>query len=281
MSQIWVRGRVIPDESLRISVLDRTFEHGIGLFETLRTWNSHATLLARHLERMKRSAVELDLPLHEDDLPDLDAVRDLIEANRGSLRPGQDVRLRLTLSGGIVSATDSRSVLWMTAAPLPALSDERGAVITQRLEVDLNDPLARHKSLNYWHKRIAHARAMEEGSDEVLCVADGMIWEATRSNIFVVEGRRLLTPGLDGPLLPGVMRRLVVEQAASLGLEINEGALPLKRVRSVDEAFLTNSVRGVWPIVRLMNRELPAPGPVTRHLWHEVLPWLESGGKTI
>ena len=53
---IWVGGRIVPDDALRVSVLDRTFEHGLGLFETLRTWNGRAPLLDRHLARMTRSA---------------------------------------------------------------------------------------------------------------------------------------------------------------------------------------------------------------------------------
>ena len=89
---------------------------------------------------------------------------------------------------------------------------------------------------------------------------DGLIREATRSNIFVVEGRCLVTPSLDGPLLPGVMRGLVLERAASLAMEIIEGPLPLKRIRSVDEAFLTNSVRGIRPIARLMNARIAGAG---------------------
>ena len=97
---IWVQDELVPDEELRISVLDRTFEHGLGLFETFRTWNGHPTLLNRHVERMQRSARELGLPLESGQLPDARAVSDLIEANRASLAPGQDVRLRLTLSGG-------------------------------------------------------------------------------------------------------------------------------------------------------------------------------------
>ncbi len=77
---IWTRGEIIPDEALRISVLDRTFEHGLGLFETFRTWNGHATLLDRHLERMRRSADELGLPLYTGDLPDFGAVVRLKQA---------------------------------------------------------------------------------------------------------------------------------------------------------------------------------------------------------
>ena len=51
-------------------------------------------------------------------------------------------------------------------------------------------------------------------------------------------------------------------------------------VVTAGEAFLTSSVRGMLPIARLMNAELPAPGPVTRRLWNDILPWLESGGTT-
>ena len=93
MSQIWVRGRVVPDESLRISVLDRTFEHGLGLFETLRTWNGYPTLLARHVERLKRSSASWSCRSTKLTCRMPNAVGDLIEANRISLPPGHDVRL--------------------------------------------------------------------------------------------------------------------------------------------------------------------------------------------
>ncbi len=76
---IWVHGEIVPDDALRISVMDRTFEHGLGLFETFRTWNGHATLLDRHLERLLRSARELGLPLESSQLPDSAAVFELIE----------------------------------------------------------------------------------------------------------------------------------------------------------------------------------------------------------
>jgi branched-chain amino acid aminotransferase len=96
----------------------------------------------------------------------------------------------------------------------------------------------------------------------------------------LVEGRRLITPGLDGPLLPGVMRGLVLERARRLDIEVEEGPIVLERIDAADEAFLTNSVRGMVPITRLMDRELPAPGPMTKQLWAEILPWLQSGGNT-
>ena len=88
----------------------------------------------------------------------------------------------------------------------------------------------------------------------------------------------MYTPSLDGPLLPGVMRQVVLEKAREAGLEVEEASLPVERIRRADEAFLTNSLRGVLPVAQLIGLELKAPGRITRQLWDYVLPWLESGG---
>jgi branched-subunit amino acid aminotransferase/4-amino-4-deoxychorismate lyase len=169
--------------------------------------------------------------------------------------------------------------VWMTAGPLPSPLPGQGAVINRCIIVDHNDPLARHKTLNYWRNRLAHESAILEGDDEVLTVtADNTICEASRSNVFLVDGPRLQTQSSSGPLLAGIMRLVVMEQAERLGLVVDEHPLPLDAIRTSREAFLTNSVRGIIPISRILDQELPAPGPVTRRLWSATLTWLESGG---
>jgi branched-subunit amino acid aminotransferase/4-amino-4-deoxychorismate lyase len=278
---IWVEGEILPDEALSIAASDRTFEHGLGLFETLRTWNGHPTLLRRHTERMERSARALGLELESRQLPDAAAVALLIGSGGASLGSSVDVRLRITLSGGRVAVAGGRSVVWMTAGELPSPVPPSGAVITQFIEVARGDPLARHKTLNYWRKRLAHAQALATGSDEILCVTpDRFLCEASRSNVFLIQDQRLHTPGPEGPLLPGVMRALVLERAARIGLEVREEPLPLERITTAEESFLTNSVRGIVPIRRLLDTEMPAPGPATRQLWDDLLHWLESGVDT-
>jgi branched-chain amino acid aminotransferase len=278
---IWVEGQIVADLALTVSVLDRTFEHGLGLFETFRTWNGLWALLDRHRGRMQSSARELGLPLCESQLPAGRDAAALIAANRESFSQNEDVRVRITLTGGVVSPTESRSTLWMTAEPLPPVTPERGAVINRTIAVDRNDPLVRHKTLNYWRKRIAHAVAAREGDDEVLTVtADGMICEGSRSNVFVVDGGILRTPGTSEPLLPGIMRQVVLEQAQRLTLSADESPLPLDSVHSVSEAFLTNSVRGIMPVSCLLGRTLPVCGPVTARLSLATLAWLSSGGQS-
>jgi branched-subunit amino acid aminotransferase/4-amino-4-deoxychorismate lyase len=280
---IWHRGKIVGEDALTLSVHDRTLEHGLGLFETLRTWNGHPTLLPRHRERMLRSAGELGLPIDPADFPDIQAVTALIKPKSESQQRGTltDYRLRITSSGGSADAAPRATQLWMTVSPLPAPLPKSGAVINHLIQVTDDDPLAHHKTLNYWRKRIAYDKAVVEGSDDALCVtSSGLAWETTRANLFVVIGGNVWTPRADGPLLPGIMRRLVLEHAALLGLKTREHPLPLVQLGVAKEAFLTNSVRGVAPIARIMDHKFPAPGPITRQLWGAILPWLESGGTT-
>ncbi len=278
---IWTRGEIVPEEALAISALDRTFEHGLGLFETFRTWNGHATLLDRHRERMMRSAGELGLAMDPRDFPDEEAVRRLRAAI--GCAGADDAKLRVTLTGGVPSPVDGppRGTLWMTAGPLPPPLSGDGARIRRNVIVDSADPLLRHKTLNYWRRRIELERAAEEGSDEILCMSeDWAVQEGGRSNIFLVEDGVVITPGPGGPLLEGVMRRVVIEQARSCGIPVDEVPVSFDVIALADEAFLTNSVRGMLPVSRLLHADLPAPGPLTRRLWDHVRTWLESGGTT-
>ena len=280
---IWFRGEIADDDALKLSVLDRTAEHGLGLFETLRTWNGHATLLARHRERMHALGPRAGVGVRECRVSGRSG---RCEARSGSSRSTPSrAQTRSSSSNHAYRRSNIRSPcgaqLWMTAAPLPEPLPASGAVITRSIQVASDDVLARHKTLNYWRKRLAYERALADGCDEVLCVTpSGLVCEGTRSNLFVVVGRRLWTPALDGPLLPGIMRQVVLEHAARLGIETVEAPLPLAQLAGAEEAFLTNSARGVAPIAVLMDRPLAPSGPVTGRLWGAILPWLESGGTT-
>ena len=77
------------------------------------------------------------------------------------------------------------------------------------------------------------------------------------------------------------MRGLILERAGRLDLDVRETPLSLfDRLFQPDEVFLSNSVRGIMAVGRWGEARFPAPGPVTRRLWEDILPWLESGGTT-
>jgi branched-subunit amino acid aminotransferase/4-amino-4-deoxychorismate lyase len=248
---IWVRGEIVADDALRVSVLDRTFEHGLGLFETFRTWNGHATLLPRHLDRLRASARALGLP----------------------------PRLRITLSGGLSS--EAGETLWMRSFPMAPSSFEEGIILGPAWAARA-DALAGHKTLNYWFNRLMFEDAQARGFDECVTITpDGNVWEGSRSNLFAVVDGDVLTPPGDGKVLPGIMRGLILERGPRLGFSVREATLgimdPLFRPQ---EVFLTNSVRGVVPVRQWGDARFPAPGPITRRLWEAIRPWLESGGQT-
>ncbi|MBY0396445.1 MAG: aminotransferase class IV, partial [Thermoleophilia bacterium] len=236
---IWVDGEVVADDALAISALDRAFEHGLGLFETLRTWGGRAPLLNRHLVRLARSAEALGLAFDPGRLPTPDAVARLLDAQG----EGGNRVLRITLSGGIGPGVPGR--VWMRALPLPAPTPSGGlAIDVGAWRVFPDDPMARHKTLNYWSRRLAHERARSLGYDEAISDsgADGarLVWEGSRTSLFAVRDDRLLTPTTAGPIVPGVLRALVVETAEALGLEvIDDGTLSLPALTLADEVFLT------------------------------------------
>src|SRR5208337_904230 len=160
---IWVRGRIVPDDALAISVLDRTFEHGLGLFETLRTWSGQPTLLPRHLDRLTRSAAELGLPHDREALPDREAVRALLAAD----------------------GREADAMLWMRSFALPPAAPA-GVILGPAGPVRV-DVLASHKTLNHWPNRIMYENARGGGFDECVTISpDGNLWEGSRSNLFVV-----------------------------------------------------------------------------------------------
>lgn len=273
---IWVDGRVAPDDSLAVSILDRTFEHGLGLFETMRTWNGQAPLLDRHLARLRRSSQALGVPLDPARLPDAAAVSALLE---GAGIDG-DAVLRLTLTGGL--SESAGSVVWMRATPLPPplLAPGRGAVVDYGpWRVERDDPLLRHKTLNYWRRRAAYQQAREHGFDEVLSLSDGPVfWEGSRTNLFLVAEGRVSTPALSGPIVPGVMRAFVcdlVKTGASIVHEVDE--LDLAVFEEAEEVFLTNSVRGVIPVARVGEMSWDAPGPVTSLIERSATRLLKEG----
>jgi branched-subunit amino acid aminotransferase/4-amino-4-deoxychorismate lyase len=272
---IWTRGHILPRSDFRIQPQDRVFEHGLGLFETFRTWSGRAVWLTRHLARIDQSARMLGIPFNPQDLPAESHISALIQASAIT----GDARLRLTMTGG---TTDGEpAMIWLEAGPLPPAPREGGFVIgPDVLHVTADDPLSRHKTLNYWNRRIAFEKAVKSGADESLvCTPDGRVWESTRMNLWLIRQGAICTPPLTGPVLPGITRAVVLQLARELGCEVREAEIQRSELHRADELFLTNSVRGIVPVSRLPECRLDAPGPITRRLIAALRDQLQHGAQ--
>jgi branched-subunit amino acid aminotransferase/4-amino-4-deoxychorismate lyase len=118
------------------------------------------------------------------------------------------------------------------------------------------------------------------GFDEVLSTSDGpCFWEGSRTNLFLISDDSLITPALSGPIVPGIMRGLVLELARLLRVHIREvRELDLRTLEEAHEVFLTNSVRGLIPVSRLGDMTWDVvPGRLTYGLADYVSQWLNQG----
>jgi branched-chain amino acid aminotransferase len=125
------------------------------------------------------------------------------------------------------------------------------------------------KTLAFTDSIAALLEAHRDGADEALFLdTDGHCSEATASNFFATIDGRLATPPPSCAALPGITRAAVIELAAGLGLRVDDRPLEVARLKFATEAFLTSSLRGIAPLVRLDGQPFGTgkPGPVTRQL---------------
>ena len=275
---IWVNGRPIDSTAPQILVLDRGFTLADGLFETMRAYRGSIFRLGRHLERLQRGAVQLNIPLP----PGLRAM--VIGAMRTAASGGlHEATVRLTVSRGpappgIVPPTDPEPTLVFAVHPLPQLPDElytRGvsacALSSRRNERSAASGL---KTLAYTENILGLLEAQAQGAEDGLFLdTEGHLSEATSSNVFVFVGGALVTPPTTCGALPGVTREAIFEVAVALGITVEERAIGPEELYAAGEAFLTSSVREIVPLVRLTGSGLPpspigrgVPGPVTLRL---------------
>ncbi len=138
---------------------------------------------------------------------------------------------------------------------------------------DPNGPLVGLKTISYAAERLLLARARAQGADEALRRnLAGRIGEGTRSNLFLFEGDRLVTPPLSEGLLAGITRWFLIRIAPENGFTPAEEPVPVDRLLGADEAFLASTLRGVVPLVALDGKPIGAgePGPRATRL-REVL----------
>lgn len=284
---IFVQGRIVGRAEAQVSAFDAGLMHGVGLFETMiarRTSDGVRVFrLEEHLDRLASSAAELGLSNDVRTGPMADAV--LLTAERSGY---ETARVRLTLTGGDLNMleTSGRSNVTPTvlvsaqpATHYPDVMFERGVMATLG-DTRLNplDPMAGHKTLNYWARLRELQTAAAKGAGEAILlqvtnhVAGGCV-----SNLFAVRDGTLHTPiargeeergGMPSPVLPGITRAAVIEIAQRKGIRTTKRMLSIDDVLDADELFLTNSSWGVLPVVRVEAEEIGQnrPGEVTREL---------------
>jgi branched-chain amino acid aminotransferase len=274
----WVDGRVVPADEAHVSVFDRGFQLGDGVFETLRARGGHATELDEHLARLRRSADGLAIPLPPDARARIAAGLVALLRAEGADGPDGDASIRITVTRGsfhgrgllpMDERTQPTIVIqaWPVAPPAPGLLETGLHLVPSAIRRDPSNPLSALKTISradFVHARLEARRAGAD--DAVFLTLDGHLSEATSANIFVVRGDELATPSLDCAILAGTTRSWILRWAVRVGLRPAECLLDVDDLATADEAFLSSSVAGILPVTRFAGRPIGdgLPGPWAR-----------------
>lgn len=280
---VWIGGRIAAADAAHLSVFDRGFQLGDGVFETLRARGGRLTEIDEHIARLRRSAAGLGIPLPA-------GIGELVERGIGELLaaegldgPDGDASVRVTVSRGsfhgrgllppdeLVDATIAIQA-WPVLPPPPGHLERGLRVVSSSIRRDPQNPLSELKTTSRADYVYARLEARRAGADDaVFLTVDGLLSEATTANVFLVrpgsgDRKELATPGLDCAILPGTTRSWLLGWAGRVGLDAVEDRLTAHDLAAADEAFLSSSVAGVLPVTSFDGRPIGdgLPGPWTR-----------------
>jgi aminodeoxychorismate lyase len=245
----FLNGSFVPEEEAKVSILDRGFLYGDGLFEVMSIFRGRPFRWNDHLARLRRGAefLKIRVPFTEAELGE--HARQLIERNGMP-----DALLRLTLSRGVgvrgySPAGADHPTLAMTLHPAPDLDGESAPVwhvVTASFRLPAGEALAQYKTCNKLAQVLARAEADARGADEALLLnTDGKVVEGSSSNLFWITNGTVNTPALAAGILAGVTRLVVLEICRNLGLPVRETGVTPAELRRADGVFLSLSSRGI------------------------------------
>jgi branched-chain amino acid aminotransferase len=277
LNTVFLNGRFVPAAEAVVSVFDRSFLYGDGLFETLRVFQGKPFRWEQHYDRMEQGAdfLKIRLPFSGEELRS-HALR-LIELNAAS-----DSFMRISLSRGVgirgYSPTGAEHpVVVMSLHPAAAhdpLHPPSWRLITSSVRVPKGDLIAQFKTCNKLPNILARAEAESRGADEaILLNTHGEVAEAASSNLFWISEDTVCTPPLETGILPGVTRAVVIELCHATGIRVEERALPAALLARIDAMFVSLSTLGIVEVSCVDERPIhPHPSiALIRQAYHRLL----------
>lgn len=274
---VYLNGEFVSLSKARVSILDRGFCYGDALFETMRVYSGKIFQLDRHLDRLEHGAKSIFLNLPES----RDRIRDILYKtfNRNQ---GADAIIRLTITRGEgilgkLWQSDTSPTLSVYVRPYSDPPDEwyqKGVPISliPNSAAKLGSVQQQIKSANYLSQILARKQVEDQNSvDGIMINEDDEVCDGTISNVFVVKGNVLSTPAVNGYVLAGVTRQVVLKLAAQMETDCRERSLTANDVLQGDEVFLTNTGWEILPVTRVDGKTIGSglPGPLTQALHRE------------
>ncbi|MES0326907.1 MAG: D-amino acid aminotransferase [Gammaproteobacteria bacterium] len=255
---VFLNGEYLPVEQATVSVLDRGFLFGDGIYEVIPVFGLKPLRIDEHLQRLQNSLsrISMDNPF------DNDAWKQIFDKLLAQ-NPGDDRAIYLQITRGAHPVRD----LKIQAANCPTIFMmvlQVGAVDVSELEKGIEtvtiDDFRWHacdiKSISLVANVMLREQATQSGVIDAILVREGYVTEGTASNFFMVKDNVLYTPPTSQHLLPGITRDLVLELARENGIKCEVRQIAEAELESADEIWLTSSTREIAPVIRLNGKDV-------------------------
>ncbi|WP_438859898.1 D-amino acid aminotransferase [Achromobacter spanius] len=269
-SQVYLNGEFLRVDEAKVSVLDRGFIFGDGIYEVVPVYQGKAFRMAEHLNRLDRSLAALRITPPLDRAGWVDLIEQLLS------RTNLDTCIvYLQVTRGVAKrdhqfpATPvTPTVFGMISAWSPPPAAQRTQGLTA---ISIPDERWLHceiKSVSLLGNVLAKQQAVDANADEVVQFRDGYLTEGSSTNIWVVSGGKLLAPPKNNLILEGIRYGLMGELAEAAGIPFESRRITQQEVESADELMLSSATKEVLAIVSLDGKPVGSgkPGPVFEQL---------------
>ena len=267
---VYLNGRFLPLEDAKISVLDRGFIYGDGVYELIPVYHRQPFRLRQHLARLQRSLDGIRLVNPHGDAEWESIIRELVART-----PFDDQGLYFQVTRGVAKRDhsfplDVAPTVFMMSNPLSlptAEQVERGvAVVTAIDERWLHCDL---KTISLLGNVLARQRATDAGAAESVLFRNGFLTEASASNVFIVRDEVILAPPKDNQILPGITYDAAFELARGSGLALEVRPISRDEALTADEMWLSSSTKEVLAVTTVDGKSFAggSPGPVFRKIY--------------
>ena len=263
----YVNGQYSPLEQATISIEDRGFQFGDGVYEVVRTYGGVPFRLYDHLLRLESSAkaVSIPIPISRTEWEAL--IREGVHRSRYAA-----CLVYIQLTRGVAprahlfpSTAKPTVVMTFREIPESGVALQRQGIPAVTLP-DLRWGRCSIKSLNLLANVLAKQEARDAGAMEAILVKDGLVTEGCSSNVCLVRDGKIITPPLSDQLLAGVTRAVVLDLARKNGIVVDERDVPQEELTRADELFLIGTTIEVLPVSTLNGVPVGdhVPGTVTK-----------------
>ncbi len=259
---VYLNGDYLPLSEAKVSVLDRGFLFGDGVYEVIPAYQGHLFRMAQHIERLNNSLGNIRLQLEYSLQQWEDILQPLLDSSK-------DQYFYMQVTRGVAPKRDHAfpveavPTVFVMGSDLHHFAARNEGVKALTMD-DSRWEMCHVKATTLLANILLRQQAVEQGCAEAILIKNGKVTEGAASNLFAVVDGVLVTPVKNEEILPGITREVIMELAAANQMPYAERDMALSELQAASEIWVTSSTREIVPVVTLDDQPVGEgkPGPV-------------------